>query len=40
MTQLPPSMVDAPEEHIQGRADMVAQGMAETLANLKSSMES
>jgi len=40
MTQLPPSMVDAPAERIQGRADMVAAGMATTLANLKASMES
>lgn len=40
MTQLPPSMVDAPEERIQGRVSMVGEGMAKTLANLKSSIES
>lgn len=39
MTQLPPSLVDAPEDRIQGRADMVAAGMATTLANLKASLE-
>ena len=40
MTQLPPSLVDAPAERVQGRADMVAEGMATTLANLKASLES
>ena len=40
MTQLPPSLVDAPEEHIQGRVAMVANGMATTLDRLKSSLES
>ena len=39
MTQLPPSLVDAPEERVQGRADMVADGMVTTLANLKASIE-
>lgn len=40
MTQLPPTLVDAPTEQIQGRADNVAAGMATTLANLKASLES
>jgi len=40
MTQLPPSLVDAPAERVQGRADMVAAAMATTLANLKVSLES
>lgn len=39
MTQLPPTLVDAPAERIQGRADMVGEGMATTLANLKASIE-
>ena len=39
MTQLPPSLVEAPAEQVQGRADMVAAGMATTLANLKASIE-
>lgn len=39
MTQLPPSLVDATEERVQGRADMVADGMATTLAKLKASIE-
>ena len=39
MTQLPPSLVDAPEERIQGRVQMVAEGMATTLAKLKTSVE-
>ena len=40
MTQLPPSMVDAPEERIQGRVDSISASMAATLANLKASIES
>jgi len=40
MTRLPASFVGRPEEEIQGRVDMVARGMAKTLANLKASIES
>ena len=40
MTRLPPSLVDAPAERVQGRADMVASGMATTLAKLKAAIES
>ena len=40
MTQLPPSLVDAPEDRVQGRVKMVADGMAQTLGNLKASLES
>ena len=39
MTQLPPSLIDAPEDRVQGRVDMVAQGMATTLARLKATLE-
>jgi len=39
MTQLPPSLVDAPADRIQGRVDMVAAGMATTLAKLKATLE-
>jgi len=39
MTQLPPTLVDAPEERIQGRVDMIADGMRTTLTNLKASLE-
>lgn len=39
MNNLPPSLVDAPEERVQGRVDMVHAAMATTLANLKASFE-
>ena len=39
MTQLPPTLVDAPEDRGQGRVDIVSRGMATTLANLKASFE-
>jgi hypothetical protein len=39
MTRLPPSLVDAPEDRIQARVDMVAAGMRTTLDNLKASLE-
>lgn len=40
MTQLPPTLVDAPEDRVQGRVAMVADGMATTLARLKTTLES